>query len=96
MNANGIRRGKGIVRKRMDERIAKKDTARRGTRSVMPWVFCTLRDLASGASTISFFMRGESSHRSRSIKVEGSSRVARGGERDAGDSPEPDQEKRER
>lgn len=56
------------------------DMARRGTRSEC-WVLCTAETSGEGAGTISFCIRGDSSHRSRFIGVEGRLQAARGGEK---------------
>ena len=91
MSDNGIRRGRGMVWKRMDGRIAKEGTAGGGTRFTVSWGFRTTETSDEGRGTSSLCIRGESSHGSRT--VEGCSR---GGDGDSEreweeDSPESDQ-----
>jgi len=42
MSDNGIRRGRGMVRKWMDGRTVKEDATGRETQFIVPWIFCTI------------------------------------------------------
>ena len=89
-NDNGTRRGRGIVRKWTDGRIVKEDPVRGGTHSVAPWISCTAETFDEGHTTTSLYIRGESSHGSSGVDVEGCSQEGRDGERRDVDSLELD------
>ena len=81
-NDNGTRRGRGIVRKWMDGRIVKEDPARGGTHSIAPRFSCTAETFDEGPTITSLYIRGESSHGSSDVDVEG---FSQGGNGEMGD-----------
>ena len=93
-NDNGTRRGRGIVRKWMDGRIVKEDPARGGTHSITPRFSCTTETFDERPTITSLCIRGESSHESSTVDVEGCSQGGRDGEMGDADPLELDQARR--
>ena len=89
-NDNGTRRGRGIVRKWTDGRIVKENPARGGTHSIAPWISCTTETFDEGPTITSLCIRGEGSHGSSAVNVEGCSQEGRNKEMGDVDSLELD------